>query len=175
MNDTPSPDEVTALVREYDSVAAEHVASPEGSRAGCLVSLLAIFALFAVPGANRALGLGLTWRFVRGFALSMLALAFLAAMFHLLAGVLAARGQATQRALDALDHLSQQFDEGSDAQNRRAAVTLLVDAFITGGATTVAAFDFNEAKARLGPALPYVQEIERVLREERQIYPVFTS
>ena len=32
-----------------------------------------------------------------------------------------------------------------------------------------------EAKARLGPALPYVQEIERVLREERQSYPVFTD
>ena len=29
--------------------------------------------------------------------------------------------------------------------------------------------------ARLGPALPYVQEIELVLREERQIYPVFTG
>ena len=175
MNETPSPDEVAALVREYDSVSAERVASPRGSRVGCLVSLLAVFTLFAVPGANRALGLGLTWRFVRWFALSMLALAFLGLMFQMLAGVLAARGRTTQRALDALDHLSKQFDEGSDAQNRRAAVTLLVDAFITGGATTVAAFDFNEAKAQLGPALPYVQEIELVLREERQIYPVFTD
>ena len=175
MNDTPSPDEKAALVREYDSVEAEPVARPRRSRVGCLVSLLAIFTLFAVPGANRALGLGLTWRFVRWFALSMLALAFLGLMVQMLSGVLAARGKATQRSLDALDHLSDRFGESSEAENRRAAVTLLVDAFITGGATTVAAFDFDKAKTRLGPALAYVQEIELVLREERQIYPAFTD
>ena len=166
---------MAALLRDYDKVVVEVAPKTKSTRAGCLVSVLAIFTLFAIPAANRALGLGISRKTVALLALSLLGVAVLGGVLQMLGGALAARGAASQRALDALAHLTKQFSESGDAENRRAAVTLLADAFITGGATTVAAFDFNDAKARLGPALPYVQEIERVLREERQIYPVFTS
>ena len=183
MNDPPPPplppppsrDEVAALVHEYDKVVAEAAPKPKRTRAGYLVSVLAIFTLFAIPAANRALGLGISRRTVAFLALSLLGVAVIGVVVQMLGSALAARGAASQRALDALGHLTQQFSESSDAENRRAAVTLLADAHITGGATAVAAFDFADAKVRLGPALPYVQKIERVLREERQIYPVLTS
>ncbi len=175
VNSTPSPDEIAELLREYDTVKMAPAPKPKRTRAGCVVSVLAIFTLFAIPAANRALGLGISRRTVALLALSLLGVAVLGVVVQLLGSALAARGAASQRALDALGHLTQQFSESSDAENRRAAVTLLADAYITGGATTVAAFDFDDARARLGPALPYVQEIERVLREKRQIYPVLTS
>ena len=172
VNSTPSPDE---LVREYDTVKLAPAPKPKRTRAGCLVSVLAIFALFAFQGANRGLGLGIPRRTVALLALFLLSVAVLGVVLQFLVSAMAARGVASQRALEALAHLTKRFSESGDAENRRAAVTLLADAFITGGATTVAGFDFDDAKVRLGPALPYVQEIERVLREERQIYPVFTS
>ena len=175
MTATPSPDEVAALLREYDTVSTQPARKPKRTRAGCLVSVLAIFALFAFQGANRALGLGIPLRTVALVAFSLLGVAVLGIALQFFASAMTVRGAASQRALDALAHLTKQFSESSDEANRRAAVTLLADAYITGGATTVAAFDFDDARARLGSALPYVQEIERVLREERQIYPVFTS
>ena len=175
MNGTPSPDEVSELLREYDIVKTTPGPKPKRTRAGCLVSVLAIFALFAFQGANRALGLGIPRRTVALVAFSLLGVAVLGVVLQFLASAMAHRGAASQRALDALSHLTGQFSESSEEANRRAAVTLLADAYITGRGTTVAAFDFVEARERLGPALPLVQEIEQVLREERQIYPVFTG
>ncbi len=150
----PSPDEVAALLLEYDKVVVEAAPKPKRTRAGYLVSALAIFTLFAIPAANRALGLGISRRTVALLALSLLGVAVIGVVVQMLGSALAARGAASQRALDALGHLTQQFSESSDAENRRAAVTLLADAHITGGATAVAAFDFADAKVRLGPALP---------------------
>ncbi len=175
VNSTPTPDEVAELLREYDTVKMAPAPKPKRTRAGCLVSVLAVYALFAFQGANRGLGLGIPRRTVALLALFLLSVAVLGVVLQFLVSALAHRTVASQRALDALTHLTNQFSESSDEANRRAVVTLLADAYITGRGTTVAAFDFDEAKRSLGPALPYVQEVEQVLREERQMYPVFTS
>ena len=98
MNDPPSPDEVAALLRDYDKVAAESGPKPKRSRAGCLVSVLAIFTLFAIPAANRVWGLGISRKTVALLALSLLGVAAIGVVLQMLGGALAAG--VAQKALD---------------------------------------------------------------------------
>jgi hypothetical protein len=43
------------------------------------------------------------------------------------------------------------------------------------GPSTSNTIDFEAARARLGDALPYVLSVERVLRDDFGLYPVFTD
>jgi hypothetical protein len=56
----------------------------------------------------------------------------------------------------------------------RAATLLLCNAYATYGPSTVEAFDFGAARARLGPRLELVRAVEGVLLGEAAIYPVLT-
>jgi hypothetical protein len=64
---------------------------------------------------------------------------------------------------------------GDPEQKRRQAVTLLFHAFCSDGASTSHTIDFEAARARLGDALPYVMSVERALRIDLKVYPVFTD
>ena len=55
----------------------------------------------------------------------------------------------------------------------RAATLLLCNAYATYGPSTVEAFDFGAARARLGARLDLVASVEDVLLGEGGIYPVF--
>jgi hypothetical protein len=75
---------------------------------------------------------------------------------------------------DALSLLEEHFLNAPREEVRRAVVRILWDAHFSAGPTTISTFDFDDAKVRLGEALPYVQAVERFLLAESSIYPVFT-
>lgn len=54
------------------------------------------------------------------------------------------------------------------------ATLLLCHAWATHGPSTVEAFDFTAARARVGDRLELVTAVERVLLAEGPVYPVFT-
>ena len=64
---------------------------------------------------------------------------------------------------------------GDSEEKRRQAVTLLFHAFCSDGPSTSHTIDFDKARERLGDALPYVMSVERALRTDLKIYPVFTD
>ncbi len=83
-----------------------------------------------------------------------------------------ARGRVTAAAEAALRVL-----EAGDEEREvllRAATLLLCHAWATHGPSTVEAFDFATARARVGDRLDLVTAVERVLLAEGAIYPVFT-
>ena len=56
---------------------------------------------------------------------------------------------------------------------REAAIRILDNASVSTGPATVETFDARAVAKRLGPALGYVLDVERLLLERSEIYPVF--
>lgn len=83
------------------------------------------------------------------------------------------RGRAIAAAEAALRTL--ESDEDDRGVLLRAATLLLWNAYAAHGPSTVATFDFDEGRRRLGPRLDsVVLAVEAHLLEEGLIYPVFT-
>lgn len=104
------------------------------------------------------------------------------AWFYALAGVLLAGGAmiflifrrragafVVQRAEDALARLA------GGERSVEAAVTLLASAGHSAGPVRLPAIDVQSVAHRLGEALPFVEQVERVLIAAGRIYPVFTG
>lgn len=83
-----------------------------------------------------------------------------------------ARGRVTTAAEAALRVL--EAGEEDHEVLLRAATLLLCNAWATHGPSTVEAFDFTAARARLGARLELVMAVEGALLDEEVIYPVFT-
>ena len=64
---------------------------------------------------------------------------------------------------------------GHDEATRTAAAVRILDRSTTeAGPSTIPTFDRREVAERLGPALAFVIEVERILLERDEIYPCFT-
>ncbi len=163
-------EERDAILRLFDSVMAQ-TAAPDRRPLGCVAAFLAIVVLLLLPWLEHRLNLGLP----RPLVLIVAGLLVLVVLIG--AGVSAfggARGAAIARAEDALAQLASRFPTAAADEKRRWAVTLLIDAYESSGPTTVPTFDFDDGARRLGAALPYVVQVERLLRSHRDIYRVFT-
>jgi hypothetical protein len=161
----PAPDaaERAAIVAEWRRQAAEDL-PPNVGPVGCAVSLVAGAALLLVPRLISSPGPARVA--AAAFAVLMVA-GFIVSQFGGSGGrgVMRAR---VERALAAL-----KGGGGADAR-RAAAVALLSNACESSGPSSSPLYDAAETRALLGSALPYVQSVERVLRDELNIAPVFT-
>ena len=104
----------------------------------------------------------------------VLALAFLAGLFMAFLGS-GRFAHDSGRAGAALDWLAAHGANADPEERRRRTVSLLFHAHCTDGPSTVTTINFEEARRRLGEALPYVMAAERALRVDLKIYPVFTD
>lgn len=165
-----------ALAQEYDRIASQPRTVNYGP-VGCAVALLAAGLLFVLPALGRKFfpqpSTVLVW-IIRGFG-AFLALAVLGGLAVGLFGGGRGESKARQLAEDAMDWLARHHTDGPLAERRQFAVTILFHAYYSGGPYTVTTFASEDARRRLGDALPYVCAVERALRRERNIYPVFTA
>jgi hypothetical protein len=161
-----------AIVAEWQRVADEPP-PPDRRAIGCLTVIIAVALAAAGPVVARLAGFDLGQSMRIGASVVLL-VAFLAGLvMALLGGGRFARDQ--QRAEEALDWLARHGAGADPDEKRRQAVSLLFHAFCSDGPSTTHTIDFEEARARLGDALGYVMSVERALRADLQIYPVFTD
>ncbi|MCH7717500.1 MAG: hypothetical protein IH876_15315 [Gemmatimonadetes bacterium] len=84
------------------------------------------------------------------------------------------RGAVAGDAEEAIDQLVAAYPYGDPAIMRQAAVLILDQSTVSTGPTTVGTFERAEVAVRLGNALSYVLQVERILLERNEIYPCFT-
>ncbi len=165
-----------ALAAEYDRIASQPGTVNYGP-VGCVVALLAAVLLLVIPVLGRKFfpqpPTALVW-IIRGLA-AILAAAVLGGLAVGFFGGGRGESKARRMAEDAMDWLARHHAGASPAERRQFAVTLLFHAYFSGGPYTVTTFASEDARRRLGDALPYVCAVERALRKERNIYPVFTA
>jgi len=161
-----------AILADWRAEAAIPV-PPDTSQLGCVVAGLAVLAAVALPKAIGALGLALPAG-TGGVVLGTLGVVFAWGVFRALTGKAKGFNAVAGRAAEALGRLtSHPEDRGPEA--RRAAVALIQCAFFSNGPSSETTFDVAAARERLGAALPFVLEVERVLRDGLRAWPVFTG
>lgn len=165
--------ERTAIVAEWTRQAA--AARPRALRPlGCGAAAAAVLGIAALPFLIRAGGLALPP--LAGVAV-LLALAALlvGGMLHSSRPGRLTRALASVRASEAMDRLTTRYAADDPDSRRRAAVTLLVNAWYDDGAGPGRSYDAAACGVRLveGGQLEYVRAVERVVRELGAA-PVFT-
>ena len=148
---------------------------PSGRREmGCMTVVIAVVLMLAGPHVLRWLGIELPPG-VKIAVSVVLGLAILVGAFFGLILVSGRYSHDSRRANEALDWLAQNGAGGNAEERRSQAVALLYYAYCVDGPTTTNTIEFEEARVRLGDALPYVITVERALRTDQKIYPVFTD
>ena len=147
---------------------------PARREMGCLTVVIAATLALAGPYLLRWLGIELPGG-VRIAVSVLLGLAILVGAFFGLILVSGRYAHDRRSAEAALDWLVKNGAEGSAEERRVHAVALLYYAYCVDGPTTSNTINFEEARVRLGNALPYVMTVERALRTDQKIYPVFTD
>lgn len=162
-----------ALVAEWTRLQNEPPPR-ERREIGCLTVVIAVILAVAGPYVLRWLGIELppAWK---AMLAALLALAFLGGAFVSLILVSGRYAHAYRLADAAVDWLAKNGAGGDPVERRKQAVTLLFHAFCSDGPSTSNTIGFEEARVRLGEALPYVMAVERALRTDLKIYPVFTD
>ena len=84
------------------------------------------------------------------------------------------RGAVAADVEEAIDQLVAAYPHGDPAIMRQAAVLILDQSTVSTGPTTVGTFERGEVAVRLGDALSYMLQVERILLERNEIYPCFT-
>ena len=84
------------------------------------------------------------------------------------------RGAVAGDAEEAIDQLVAAYPYGDPAILLQAAVRILDQSTVSTGPTTVETFDSEEVAVRLGDALAFVLQVERILLQRKEIYPCFT-
>jgi len=167
------PGEHAAILAEWQRLATEP--PPVNPRPyGCATFLVAAALLLLVPKILDQLGISLPQPF--GFILLATLVLALAGGFFV--GVFVGSGvygRAHSRANAALDWLASHSDSDDAAERRRNAVALLQYTIVSDGPTTAVTIDIAKARERLGAGLPYVVAVERALRAERKVDPIFTE
>ena len=176
MENPPSPGDSPGGVERQeivDTLARLRDRPPptDPSSGGCAAAIVAIITLVFMPFIGR------------GFDLSsnaMLGLGIALGLVVLLGGLLGIFGSGFVRAAvsgdaeEAIDQLVAAYPYGDPAILRQAAVRILDQSSVSTGPVTVETFDHREVAARLGDALAYVLQVERILLERKEIYPCFT-
>jgi hypothetical protein len=162
-----------AIVAEWHRLANEPPPPPR-REIGCMTAIVALVLALAGPPVLRWFGIELHpgLRLALGAVLGLL---ILGGAFVGLVLVSSKYAHAYRQADAAVAWLAEHGAAGDPEQKRRQAVTLLFHAFCSDGASTSHTIDFEAARARLGDALPYVMSVERALRIDLKVYPVFTD
>ncbi|MDP2956285.1 MAG: hypothetical protein Q8N53_07680 [Longimicrobiales bacterium] len=166
---SPLPDRDRLLVLE--TLQEIRSAPPPRSLAGlgCVMALPSFFLVLVFPVVGRRLDVSsalATTVLVIGGALLVVGLLLWFTAGGFVRGHTIAAAEAALRTLEA-------GDEDRDVL-LRAATLLLCNAYATYGPSTAEAFDFEAARARLGPRLELVLAVEGILLKEGATYPVFT-
>ncbi|MCZ6856453.1 MAG: hypothetical protein O7F70_00495 [Gemmatimonadetes bacterium] len=141
------------------------------SSIGCTAAIVATIAILLLPLAARWTALSSTALWGIGVALGLTVLGGgLLGIF----GSGFVRGAVAGDAEEAIDQLVAAYPYGDPEILRQAAVRILDQSTVSTGPTTVGTFDRGEVAARLGDALAYVLQVERILLERKEIYPCFT-
>jgi hypothetical protein len=161
------------IAAEWQRLADEPPPAPR-REIGCMTAIVAIVLAVAGPPVLRWLGIDLHpgLRLALGIVLG---LAVLGGAFVGLVLVSSRYSHAHQSANAAAAWLAQNGAGGDPAERRKQAVTLLFHAYCSDGPSTSTTIDFEATRRQLGNALPYVLSVERALRTELKIYPVFTQ
>jgi hypothetical protein len=154
--------ERSAILAEWERQVKEGV-PPNVGPVGCAVAILAGAVLIVLP---RVLGTHLPF----WLKIPLVVVVIAGFVFHQFGGS-GGRNLMRGRVERALTVLGGAADPD---QRRVAAVALLHNAHDTRGPAMSSVYDREEVRIRLGGALAEVIVVERVLREERNIYPVFT-
>jgi len=171
MNMEPDAAEREAILAEW--IRLQDEPAPRSRQPyGCVTFLIALALLLAVTQLPKLFGWALPPS-VLTVAQAILGLAMVVGLFF---GVFVGSGRfahACARAEDAIQWLEADPGTGDAAERRRHAVTLLFNAIVSDGPSTSGTFDAGKVRPRLGANLPYVLAVERVLKEERGLWPVF--
>jgi len=162
-----------ALVAEWRRIQDEPPPR-ERREIGCLTTIIAVVLAAAGPYALRWFGIELHPGLKIALA-AVLLLLFLGGAFVAFVLVSGRYAHAYRQADAALTWLAQNGAGGDPAERRKQAVTLLFHAYCSDGPSTSTTINFEDARTRLGDALPYVMAVERALRTDLKIYPVFTD
>lgn len=166
-----TPEEVGEILVELARVR-DRPPPDDPAAGGCVVAIVALVALVLMPFVGRAFSL--SGRAMLSLGLLLVGISLIGALVGFFGDRLLGRGVVSD-ATEAIGELLAEYPGGDPRRLRRAAIRILEGAFVTHGPTTVPGFDFVQARERLGDALPYVEHIERVLLEQREIRPVFTT
>jgi len=149
-----------AVLADWKAEAAVPV-PPDTSQIGFVVAGLAVVTAIALPRVLRVLAITLPPG-AGGAVLGTFGVVFAWGVFRGLTGKSKGFNAVALRAAEALGRLTTHpEDRGTKA--RRAAVTLIHCAFFSNGPSTASTLDIAAARTRLGPALPFVLEVEQVL------------
>jgi hypothetical protein len=160
--------ERAAIVAQYDWLAAQPT-RPNITSVGCVMVLLAIVILLTFPRFGRNLP-----RAINVAALVSIAVLAVAGVLIYFFGGGGGYARASLRANEGLELLSKYFATSNAEEKRSAAVAMIFYAIYSDGPGSTSTYDFDKAREQLGPALEYVQAVERVLLAERKPYPIFT-
>ena len=159
-----------AIVAEWKRLAAEPI-PPNQKPVGCAVAILAVVVWIASPYALKFFGSKLLDYIVLGACAAAL-------LWGLVVGFLTG-GKGARHVYGRLEEAQRWFEEhrdGGDAVERmKAAVALVHFAHFSDGPSTSMMIDVAAARVRLGAAIAYVEEVERVLKEEVKAWAVFTA
>jgi hypothetical protein len=166
-----SADDRVLVLQEFDRVVARP-AETDLSSYGCLGSFVGLMLLVALPMVARSVTVPPAVRV--GLMSVGVGLIVAGVLMRMLVPGKRVR-DAGLRAKSAIDALATTDPAAGRSHWYGAAAAALNDAFYSGGPWTVHTFDFDQARKRLGNALPRVIAVETLLRLERGIYPVFTD
>lgn len=162
-----SPEDRAAMLAEYDRLLA--LPQPVNkTSAGCALLLLAFVLFIAAPFVLRRVpSLRIGFFVVEGILV-------LIGLYWNFFGMGGSYARASIGAESALAMLTKKFNSASAQERHNAAVYLVASAYYSDGPSTTTTFEFDEARAQLGPALPYMIAVEQFLIAERGASPVFT-
>lgn len=138
---------------------------------GCIGAIVAIVGIAMLPLVARwtewsstalwGIGIGLGVTVLGGVLLGFFGSGFV-------------RGAVASDADDAISQLLVAYPHGDPVIIRQAVVRILRQSSVSTGPVTVETFGRKEVATRLGDALAYVLQVERILLERKEIYPCFT-
>ena len=169
----PPTAEHQAILAEWKRLA-DAPPPRERREIGCMTAMTAAVAALVGPYVLRWFGIELQPALKIALG-ALLAIAILGGVFVGMFLVSGRYAHAYRQADAAVGWLAQHGTGGDRAERRRQAVTLLYYAFHSDGPSTSHTIDFDAARVRLGDVLPYVMSVERALRTDLKIYPVFTD
>ncbi|MCZ6486455.1 MAG: hypothetical protein O6826_12235 [Acidobacteria bacterium] len=138
---------------------------------GCIGAIVATVALALLPLVAGWAAMSSTALWAIGIALGVMVLAGGLLGFF---GSGFVRGAVAGDAEEAIDQLVAAYPNGDPAILRQAAVRILDQSTVSTGPVTVETFDSQEVAVRLGDALAYVLQVERIMLQRKEIYPCFT-
>lgn len=157
------------IIRETRTEIRETPLPPDRGPLGCVAGLVGLVVLIAWPPIVRQVPAA---AFFSPFVMLGGVLALIGGPVASFFGGSSGRSQAHAALESGLRHLE---DAESDRETRLRAATLVIShAYISQGPTTSRMLDPDEARPRIGPAMPLVLGVEQFLEDEFSEYSIFS-